>query len=313
MEIDLLSTKLIETQEKRLALENLYRQIANINENEPLKYERIPSILQHPLVSNIKEKQVEIAQKKNELGKRYGNKHPKMIAINSELDTIDRTLIQQMRSIVDGIENDYKIAVAGEQSVRSELDKRKLAMQVLMQKNIRLSELEQEVKIKQQLYDTFLTRYAETNATDGLETSRVRIIDPAVRSINPAKPRKMLIIAIAFIVSLLLSTILVFLREELNDKFRIPSDIDERFELPFLGQIPLLNVSVMDMASGRIEECDLRDSNQFHFVEAFRTLRTSISLSSLDRKHKIIGITSTKPEEGKTFVAINLSASFKSN
>ncbi|VYT79934.1 polysaccharide biosynthesis tyrosine autokinase [Clostridium tertium] len=41
-------------------------------------------------------------------------------------------------------------------------------------------------------------------------------------------------------------------------------------------------------------------------AESFRTLKTNIQYSSLDKKYKVIVITSSKPGEGKTFVASNL-------
>lgn len=41
-------------------------------------------------------------------------------------------------------------------------------------------------------------------------------------------------------------------------------------------------------------------------AESFRTIKTNIQYSSLDKKYKVIVITSSKPGEGKTFVASNL-------
>lgn len=41
-------------------------------------------------------------------------------------------------------------------------------------------------------------------------------------------------------------------------------------------------------------------------AESFRKIKTNIQYSSLDKKYKVIAITSSKPGEGKTFVASNL-------
>lgn len=49
------------------------------------------------------------------------------------------------------------------------------------------------------------------------------------------------------------------------------------------------------------------------YDEAIRSLRTNIQFSSLDKKNKVISITSTKPAEGKSTVIYNLAKSFSEN
>lgn len=49
------------------------------------------------------------------------------------------------------------------------------------------------------------------------------------------------------------------------------------------------------------------------YDEAIRSVRTNIQFSSLDKKNKIISITSTKPAEGKSTVIYKLAKSFADN
>lgn len=49
------------------------------------------------------------------------------------------------------------------------------------------------------------------------------------------------------------------------------------------------------------------------YDEAIRSVRTNIQFSGIDRKNKIISITSTKPAEGKSTVIYNLAKSFAEN
>ena len=46
--------------------------------------------------------------------------------------------------------------------------------------------------------------------------------------------------------------------------------------------------------------------------EAFKTLRTNIRFSSVDKEIRTLAITSAMPEEGKTTVAISLAAAIRS-
>lgn len=49
------------------------------------------------------------------------------------------------------------------------------------------------------------------------------------------------------------------------------------------------------------------------YDEAIRSVRTNIQFSSLDKKNKIIAVTSTKPSEGKSTVIYKLAKSFADN
>lgn len=49
------------------------------------------------------------------------------------------------------------------------------------------------------------------------------------------------------------------------------------------------------------------------YDEAIRSVRTNIQFSSLDKKNKVISITSTKPAEGKSTVIYKLAKSFADN
>jgi len=49
------------------------------------------------------------------------------------------------------------------------------------------------------------------------------------------------------------------------------------------------------------------------YDEAIRSVRTNIQFSGVDKKNKVISITSTKPEEGKSTIIYNLAKSFAEN
>lgn len=53
--------------------------------------------------------------------------------------------------------------------------------------------------------------------------------------------------------------------------------------------------------------------NASMYDEAIRSVRTNIQFSSLDKKNKIIAVTSTKPAEGKSTVIYKLAKSFADN
>jgi succinoglycan biosynthesis transport protein ExoP len=303
-QLDLVATKLVDSRRDRLELESVYRQIKAIGRGRPQNYERIPAVLGHPVVQSYKELLVKVEQKKSELSKRYGAKHPKMQSINSELKSAQRSLDSQIMTVVSGIENQYQVARKSEQSLESSLGSTKKEMQGLMSKSYRLKEFEQEVDTNRQLYDNFFTRLNETTETSSLQSANARLSDPAVAPRSAAKPKKQLVVGLSFVVSMMFGVMCAFLLEALNNTIRSSGDVQERLSQTVLGLLPKL--------TGKNKKESYRhyaENSKSGFSEAVRTIRTGLVLSSLDNPHKIIAVTSTMPGEGKTSVSLSLAYS----
>jgi len=246
-----------------------------------------------------------VEQRQSELAKRYGPKHPKLIAANSELSSARRSLDRQIMSVVNGIENQYRVSRASERSLEGSLGSSKQQIPGLKRKEYQLKALEQEVETNRQLYETFFTRLNETDATGGLETANARIADPAVPPLSPEKPKKGLIVSLGFIGGMFFAIGCAILFEVLNNTIRSSSDVHTKLGRPVLGLLPMLSGRKADKSSYR----HYVEDNKSGFSEAVRTIRTGLVLSSLDNPHKTIAITSTVPGEGKTSVALSLAYS----
>jgi succinoglycan biosynthesis transport protein ExoP len=305
-ELDLVSTRLVESRRDRLELEGVYKQIQKIGKRNPRKLELIPAVLQHPLVQVMKESVARIQLKKSELSKRYGAKHPKMESVNSELNIAYRSLNQQILSVVSGIENQYKAAQASERSLEGSLSSTKVGMQDISRKEFKLKELQQDVDTKQAVYDTFFTRLSETSATGDLKTANARIVDPAVKPLLPAKPKKKLIVVLAFVVSLMFGVVFAFLLKALDNTIKTASEIESKLGETMLGLLPLLKGK---KGVKHLSYTQYIDENQSPYAESVRTIRTGVVLSALDNPHKVLAVTSTVPGEGKTSTSINMAYS----
>ncbi|WP_415883612.1 GumC family protein [Neptuniibacter sp. QD34_54] len=305
-ELDLVSTKLVESRRDRLELQGVYDQIQKIGKRNPRKLELLPAVLQHPLVQTMKESVAEKQLKKSELAKRYGSKHPKMVAVNSELNIAYRSLNQQIISVVNGVENQYKAALASEKSLENSLATTKGSMQDLSRKEFKLRELQQDVDTKRALYDTFFTRFNETSATGDLRSANARIVDPAVKPQLPAKPKKGLIAALAFVVSIMFGVVFAFLLKALDNTVKTAADIESKLGETMMGLLPLLSAR---KGVKHPSYNEYLEETQSAFAESVRTIRTGVVLSALDNPHKVLAVTSTIPGEGKTSTAINMAYS----
>jgi len=209
-----------------------------------------------------------------ELSKRYGPKHPLMIAARSEVAT-----------------------------ARQQLERGKGQIQTIGRKEVRLRELQRQVESNRKLYDTFLERFKAANQSVDLQAVSARITDPASVPLTPVRPKKASIVAKVFFISLVLGVLLAFLLESLNKTFRSSREVEEKLGQPLLGVLPLMKAGKKDRTAGAFA---LVNDNESGFAEAIRTIRTGLVLSGLDNPHKVILLTSSIPGEGKTVVSTNL-------
>jgi capsular exopolysaccharide synthesis family protein len=98
---------------------------------------------------------------------------------------------------------------------------------------------------------------------------------------------------------LVVAVLLVLGLEALNPGITNPEQVEKQLQLHTLGIVPL--------AGGKTPAHDKPiDDPQSGFVEALNTLKVSLSLTDPDREPRVIQVTSSIPEEGKTTLAVAL-------
>ena len=118
--------------------------------------------------------------------------------------------MQQANKLVKGIEKELKAAQANERRFERELRTEKQKFQNVTSKEQGYLKLQREVEANQNLYDTFLTRYKETNITTDLGSQQARVIDRAEVPLSPIKPNKKLSVILAFVASFGFAVVLTF-------------------------------------------------------------------------------------------------------
>lgn len=293
--------RLIDARRSRAEAESQYRQVASMRSNGWQRMASVPAVLSNQLVQQFKADEGKASSKVQELSRRYGPKHPKMIAAQSELRSATANLRSQVEQVVASIEREYQLATANERSLQSSFNQNKEQIQDIKRKEFKLRELQREVDGNRSLYDTFMTRLKETSATSDFESVNARIVDPAVVPDKPVKPKKSLVVAIAGLLAMMAGIGMALLLEFLNNTFKSTEDVETKLNLPVLGILPLLK----GKERRDIATMFTRDEDR-SFTESIRTIRTGVVLSGLDNPHKVLVVTSSIPGEGKSSVAANL-------
>ncbi len=303
-ELQRYSLLLVDAQNNLARVKSMYQQVNN--QQAPQALASLQAVQNHPTVQNVKKQQVSAQSRVSELTKVYGPKHPKMIAANAELDSINRSLTLQVDALVGGMTQEYQAAEAKVMNLQTEVASAKEQYRKLSNLENQHISLQREVDINNQLYSSFFTRLKETNEMNGFERANARILDSANVPLSPFKPRTGMLILLAFVVSILIAVPAAMLKESLNHGIRSVDDVERKLHQKMLGLLPL-------QKTRRKQSLHLRhffDDEHHVFSEAIRTLRTSLQLSHIAKTSQTMLITSSVPKEGKSTVSINLSFAF---
>ncbi len=296
---------IVEAQTKRIEAEIRFNQVkeaANSGEG----YDSLRPVLQHPLVQTLKEEQSRLQRRVAELGKRYGAKHPKMIAAKSDLNESAQRLDKEINKVVDGITREYEVALKNERELLRLSERMKVEKRGLKGKEFELAKLEREVATNRQLYDAFFKRIQETQIASENDVTNVQIVDMAEPPTHPAKPKKVLIAAGSMAAGLFLGILLAFARDHLDKTFKSHEDVERYLALPALGSLHYLK---KENGIAPNPERYALDNPKSPFSEAINNIRTGVLFSNLDAPSKTILVTSSIPGEGKTTLSTNLAAS----
>jgi capsular exopolysaccharide synthesis family protein len=155
--------------------------------------------------------------------------------------------------------------------------------------------LQQQVVVLEQQLSTLQSDAA-------LGSAGASVVQPATPPRTPSSPKKTLNGLVGLLGGLVLGTALAFVRESLDDTIVGREDVSlSQPELPVLALIPQYSV-------GRHEGGELVSASRPHSdaAESYRTLRTSVEFTALDRSISTLQLTSPRSTEGKTTTAANL-------
>lgn len=303
-ELSMTGNRMIDARRARAEAESQYRQVQSFSSGDLDRLASVPAVLGHPLIQQFKAEVARSQAKVDELSSRYGDKYPSMIAARTELAAATASLQAQVQLVVAGLQRNYQLAQANENSLSKSFNNNKAQIQDISRKEFKLRELQREVDSNRVLYETFLTRLKETAATSDINSANARIVDMAITPSAPSKPRKSLIVAMAAVLAGFIGIGLTLLFEGMNNTFKGTDDVESKLNLPVLGVVPMV------LKKNRHQVASLFQENKDkRFCESIRTLRTSLVLSDLDSPRRIILVTSSVPGEGKSSIASNLAFS----
>lgn len=229
----------IEAKAKRLEMESRLTELRRASQ-QPELLESSPIVINNPLVQRLKGQLVELEVQRSKLLKTFREKHPEVVKVQSQIDEISQRIREEVSRLAMSMESEYNALKARENSMLQATNQYRDEAQSLAKKEIQFGILKREADSNQQLYDVLLKRLKETGLSQGLDSSNVRIVEPAIAPIRPIKPRKAMNLAIGVVLGLGTGLALAFFMEYMDDSIRAPEHVEQTIGVPVFALIPVI-------------------------------------------------------------------------
>jgi capsular exopolysaccharide synthesis family protein len=256
------------------------------------------------------------------LSGRYGDSHPTIVRLDREIAAVRESIDEEIDTLIEAAEDDLREIQSVEAGLSKAQEHAQKAGLELNLREIEYSRLNRQRDTSSKLYDLLLQRSAETNLTQLLRTTNVRVVDRALVPKAAVSPVLALNLFGGLLGGLLLGLGIAFVLGRMDRRVQDVADV-EQLGLRVLGVFPKVGDSEGEASPstsrGRRRQTEVAADHIDQIVgsqpmslpaECCRTIRTNLVFMAAESPSKTMVVTSASPRDGKTTVATNVAIAF---
>ena len=171
-------------------------------------------------------------------------------------------------------------------------------------------ELERKVEAATATYKTLLNKKNQTGIIGDRDVDRVRVVADAAVNDGTVNTSGKTIVAMGAMMGALFGLAIAFLLDLKDNTIKNTKEVEDMFAYPLHGVVPDLNLVGADrlrLAGGPdgLPESS-SEVSMMPLKEAYQNIQVNLKLLDRDARKKVIAITSSVPQEGKSSVSANL-------
>ena len=294
----------------RLTSESDYNQVVRLADSDPERLLGLHAVADQPDIIDLRKQVAQGEAHVVMLSQRYGDLHPTMIQAKSQLQEMRAALRVGIQKAVSQIEQSYAATKATEEALEAALKTQEQAALDLDRIAIPYHSLEREKEADGATYQKILDQLNQLDVAHGLTSDSdvngvdIRVVAAPLVPVHPTGPRQELLLALSAATGLFLGCGLALVTRALDNTVSSVDNAEATLGLPVLTTVPR---SRHHRLTGKPLVLRYPASIQ---AEAFRSLRTSLSLQESTEGRRCVLFTSALPGEGKSFCSVNCAASF---
>ncbi len=299
-----LNSQVTEANNQRIRLEADMALLRNIPPDDVERMLQIPSVGAIAQVQDLRRQIVEAEAGLAAAQKRYGPMNPAFVQATTKVNQLKDALKEMLKNAGTILSTQYEAATDTEKRLNESLAEQEQRALELNKIGVPYNVLAREVESDRLMYDTVNTRLRQTTAAVGIEQSPVRVVEEPMAAV-PASRGTLKIVGIGLFLGLALGAGAIFGLDMLDSSLRYVDQAESFLKLPVLAV-------VSDLAGRQGDRIPsvFADGSHSQQAEAFRSMRTTLSLLGDEAHRRTFLITSAIPGEGKTFCAYNAAIAF---
>lgn len=323
----------------RLTLEGIDAQIRNLQARLGLSPDQAyaaSALSADPIIANLRSQIYQAESQMEVLSPTLRPDHPTMVDLRNQKQAYEQLLNQRASEVIGGnriaaplsntsqIRQDSSLDPARQQlannlvnlQTQRETLQQQLAATARLEtelreqyttipnKQLEQGRLEQQVALKRALYDQIQAKLVDARAAETETVGSLTIARPPEASlVESTKPNSVVTLLVGGVVGLLVGGGLVLLLNSLDGKFYTLEDLRQSLkqqETPLLGVLPYMPLRV------RGSDLPILVDPHSPYLESYERFRSNLRRAAGGKSLKVLMLTSTLNQEGKTVSAYNL-------
>ncbi|MFK0383229.1 exopolysaccharide transport family protein [Agrobacterium sp. NPDC090273] len=252
------STELARVRTERANAEARAESVRNaLSSGRPL--DTFPDVVSSQMIQRLKESEATIRSQISDLSSSMLEGHPRIKALRSQLDGIQRQIQEETRKVLASLENEANVSRLRERQLVQQMNVLKSESARAGEQQVGLNDLEREAAAQRQLLETYLARYREATSRAGSAESTpadARVISSAVEPREAYFPKTGAITIVVTLATFLLSCIVVMLLELFTGRALKPVG---RAPAPVAGDNPN-RIAAAEDRNERADEAELMET-----------------------------------------------------
>jgi tyrosine-protein kinase Etk/Wzc len=223
---------------------------------------------------------------------------------NLFLDNIESKINDRKQTIIENVRNSLNTLKMTQNELNYREEKLSKEISKLPRTELNMVSMQRKFNLTDAIYTFLLQKRSEAAITMASNIPDYEVLEPAREtSATVLSPKKKLNLIAAFFLGIFFPTAFIILKKFFNEKITGINDVEHLLGRPILSVI---------YSNSYANEAVVNDSPGSSISESFRNLRSSLFLRFKSDPVKVILITSSQPQDGKSFIAFNLASSIAS-
>ena len=295
----------------------------------------VTDTLRNDVITRLRQQYFDLAAREADWSSHYGRDHLAVVNLRNQMREMRKSITDELRRIAETYKSDLEIAKAREESSQKSLAETIAQSNDTSQAQIALRDLDSNAQSSRALADNFLQLYMVSMQQQSFPMTEARLITKASVPLKNSKPKIWLVALIGLVGGGVLAFAAGLLRDVTDRVFRTSSQTESILGVGCIAAVQRIRnsskaaTSVKAGAAGTkvgplsrpasdadkviLYKTDLQryvvNSPFARFTEAMRNIKMAADLSGLDGPNKIIGITSSLPNEGKSTIGLSFAQS----